>query len=63
MVADVAQCVSRQELTDFACGRMAAERFDEIAMHVDTDAHARRDGQNPRSRSGYARRAIHGGRK
>ncbi len=36
MVADVAQCVSRQELTDFASGRVVAERFDEIAMHVDT---------------------------
>ena len=38
MVADVAQCLSRQELTDFASGRVAAERFDEIALHVDTCA-------------------------
>ncbi len=35
MIADVAQCLSRQELTDFASGRVAVERFDEIAMHVD----------------------------
>lgn len=36
MVVDVAHCLSRQELTDFTSGRVAAERFDEIAMHVDT---------------------------
>ena len=35
MVVNVAECLSRQELTSFTTGQVAADRFDEIAVHVD----------------------------